>query len=213
MRKKIALFLATLMCVSLCACGNTDKSTEIRIEEDYTLENGDTKDVVIFISKKELKKHLKKVTLTKDNWKEYFGDYEYTEHIVETNTFGDVENEYDVVHKGFGGKKIVALNGVAFKFASYKTINEDGTESYVYAEEGEYFLEEMEYSSNRNRDNKMYGESECIDVIGEIIVLDLDINTLEGPSFAFCTPEGKHYMRGGPLGSSNMFDVFNKYFD
>ena len=61
MKKKLVLLLATLMCVSLCACGGSETSsgnnTDTKTEENGgSLSQGEEKEVEI----------------TMDNWQEYF---------------------------------------------------------------------------------------------------------------------------------------------
>ena len=219
MKKIISLLLVAMMCLSLCACGGSE-TTEIRIEENYEAKDGNTFDYVLYISTNEFKKHLKKVTLTKENWKEYFGDCEFTEHFVVRNAFGEIEEEYDNVYNGFGGEKIVALNNVAFKFSSMKRVNSDGVTEIIYPEGKDYFVVEMPRSFYDWRIEdpwsnglQPYEDSECIDVIGEIIVWDIDISTLSRPSFCLAKPNGKEIFWTTSIGDSYSWNMFIKYIE
>ena len=122
MKKIFILLLAITLCLSLTACGGKTDSTngnentakhDIYIEEG---ENGIT--YIVFPNSKVFSEYVVKVEITKDNWQKYFEDYEYTEHIVKTNDFGDIEEEYDAVNIGFGLKRnILGLTDtVSFKF-------------------------------------------------------------------------------------------------
>ena len=122
MKKMISIVLVALICLSLAACGgasgsngsnNSDTKHDIYIEKD---EDGITR--IVFPTSEVFSEHIVKVEITKDNWQDYFEDYEYTEHIVKTNDFGDIEEEYDAVSIGFGLKRnILGLaDEVSFKF-------------------------------------------------------------------------------------------------
>lgn len=212
MKKKMVLLLAVFICISLCACGGsvdnssgdgTDKTTndvnntseqieeqEIRIEQEDNI-------LVVYLSKKQFSDRLKKITLTKENWFEYFGDYERIEHRVETNDFGDIEKEFDIVQRGFGLKTdIVAFfEKASFKFAGVTVIETDD-EKHIYeigkdtyksydkngefvgeteCENREYYLVELTFPYYVAQ-NHWFEEYECIDVVGEIIILDLQFN-------------------------------------
>lgn len=130
MKKLIAVLLAAVMCFSLVACGggNNTSSTndngsaqqgaESNKDNIYLEEGENGLTYIVFPSSKVFSKYVVKVEITKDNWHEYFEDYEYTEHIVKTNNFGDIEEEYDEVRIGFGLKRnILGLTDtVSFKF-------------------------------------------------------------------------------------------------
>jgi len=135
MKKILALLLMAVMCLSLVACsgGNDTPSTndnsgaqqsaesgkEDTAKHDIYLEDGENGiTYIVFPGSKVFSEYVVKVEITKDNWHEYFEDYEYTEHIVKTNDFGDIEEEYDEVRIGFGLKRnILGLTDtVSFKF-------------------------------------------------------------------------------------------------
>ena len=80
MKKKLVLLLATLMCVSLCACGGNETSSGNNTDTK-TEENGG-----LFKTKKEIE-------ITMDNWQEYFeikavlNDFDF-----EKNAFDEIED-------------------------------------------------------------------------------------------------------------------------
>ena len=141
MKRWIALLLAAVMCFCTTACGtpnannnggtqqgagsNKDDTAKhnIHIKEG---ENGLT--YIVFPNSKVFSEYVVKVEITKDNWHEYFEDYEYTEHIVRTNAFGDIEEEYDAVHIGFGLKRnlLGLTDTVSFKFDGITDYNWSG---------------------------------------------------------------------------------------
>lgn len=223
MKKVMTLFLAVVMACSVCACGaeteNGAENDAIRVEQNYS-EPGlmmATVDYAIFATQKEMKNHLKRVTLTKDNWQEYFGDYEYTEHIVNKNSFGEIEEEYDVVHKGFGGGKVIALKDVAFKFSA---LTIDGTDNEkFYPEENDCFVVDMNRTAvEMNYNGKAcaltyFKAEDCIDATGEIIVCDLDINTLERPSLHWATPRGKLILTTSGIGDEYSWETFLSFME
>ncbi len=122
MKKILALLLAAVMCFSLAACGSqqgTESGKGDAAKHDIYLEEGENGlTYIVFPNSKVFSEYVVKVEITKDNWHEYFEDYEYTEHIVKTNAFGDIEEEYDEVRIGFGLKRnILGLaDTVSFKF-------------------------------------------------------------------------------------------------
>lgn len=81
----------------------------------------------LHISEKQFAACLEKIVLTADNWSQYFGDYQYTDHREEVNSFGEVENEYDYTYYVFGLKPeyMGAVKGVAFKFTGGKYMSEE----------------------------------------------------------------------------------------
>lgn len=66
MRKKIALFLATLMCISLCACGGSETSSSSLFKKEQEIE------------------------ITMDNWQEYFEEKEVIS--ASSNAFDELEH-------------------------------------------------------------------------------------------------------------------------
>ena len=122
MKKVIAIVLTALICLSLAACGgasgaNGNNDGEAK-QDIYIEKSEDGITYMVFPDSKTFDKYIVKIEITKDNWQEYFEDYEYTEHIVKTNAFGDIEEEYDAVSIGFGLKRnILGLaDEVSFKF-------------------------------------------------------------------------------------------------
>ncbi|MBQ8279297.1 MAG: hypothetical protein IJZ23_05600 [Roseburia sp.] len=203
MKKRIlSLLLVAIMACSICACGgsetsnndvNNDKQNNAseQTEEEIRIEEGEH-GLVVYLSRKQLKESLTKVTITKENWKEYFADYYYIEHVVQRNDFGDIESEGDILHCGFGIKRDICAvhKKVSFKFDGMTRLEGSGTAVYeagnnkvkIYDMNGE-FLKEKDCESKEyylaelsNYDGvtaSFYEEHECIDVLGEIIIIDL----------------------------------------
>lgn len=95
MKKKFVLVLATLMCVSLCACGgsaetNSGDKTNIQAENN-SVNNTDNKTEEsgkeIVISKEELATHSEYIELTTENFDDYIEIVE--EEIIEKDAFGE----------------------------------------------------------------------------------------------------------------------------
>ena len=104
MKKRIVVFLASLMCISLCACGGTESTggnntntqaesnsgsnTETNTEENSDFQRETTEEGYVIMSKKEFASYITKVELTTENWKEYIDIVEKT--TERKNKFGDV---------------------------------------------------------------------------------------------------------------------------
>lgn len=145
-RKLLCLLLAVVMSVSICSCGNANITNEDNIEkteqqsatenkgdEEKTIEQvSDTETepfemyveydennnpICLHITEEQLRNSITKVKVTTENWRDYFEDYDYVEHIENLNAFGDIESEYDEFFYGFRGKAgVFTDNPVAFKF-------------------------------------------------------------------------------------------------
>jgi len=94
MKKKLVLLLATLMCISLCACGGNESTSE---------NNTDTKtEENVFLSSS---KEGKEVEITMDNWQEYFEikavlkDFDFQRNAFDE--IEDLEIEYGDAGTGF----------------------------------------------------------------------------------------------------------------
>lgn len=116
MKKAVVLFLAVILCLSLASCikmpvATTDVDIYLETSEDGIVS-------VVFPNSRAFSRCISKVEITQENWSEYFEDYEYTEHIVKMNDFGDIEEEYDAVRIGFGLKRNIlgCVDNVSFKF-------------------------------------------------------------------------------------------------
>ena len=121
MKKLIALLLVLVMSLSLAACGGetTNPNSKVDANQNIYIEENEEGTVYLVVpDSKTLGECVERIEITKDNWNEYFEDYEYTEHIVRKNAFGDIEEEYDKVCIGFGLKRnILGLaDTVSFKF-------------------------------------------------------------------------------------------------
>lgn len=234
MKKIFIMLLTTVIFISLASCVKNETFKDVETlaetigevsadsegditeaaEEEIRIEEGESI-TVIYLTKEQIKESLTKVTLTKENWQDYFADYDYTEHIVRKNAFGDIEQEYDQRYCGFGIRRDICAvcNNVAFKFDGQTSIGYDGLTRVLeagsniikyYNENGElvderedesraYFLVEFK----RNIEivggamNPFYKDHNCLDVIGEIIVVNLPFDEPYYGFVEFRFPDGK----------------------
>ena len=142
MKKLAMVVLAIVLCMSLLACGGSDTSNPGK--EDPKQENqqhekdnvettqGEAQDEfgVRILTKEEALPYVTKVTLTMDNWKDYFANQTEPYHIKRTNEFGDVTMDLDFLYLWFGAtfehNDVVQLKDVAFKFSRYVEYYEEG---------------------------------------------------------------------------------------
>lgn len=261
------------MAFSVAACGsgpteqNNDKNTEqgtnnsdvaddTESQEEENVGNitmDDLKknsDGFYVVTEKQLASCLEKVTLTKENWNKYFGEYEET--IQEKNAFGDVEREYTRRVFGLKPEYHAVAKDVAFKFAGLKILtsfiygddrvryengyveclsdkinlyDKDGNfvaedtkdkffdysieYPYIYTVDTtqDYYIAQFSDESLRCRSdyNDIYfSDYECLDVMGEIIILHLPDELFEEKQVQF----GKWI--SSELGSED-FEDFNEY--
>lgn len=216
MKKKLVLILATLMCISLCACGGSEstsgdnkendstqnQTTETNTQSDKTIELSDLKlseDDYYIVTKEQLKYCLEKVTITKDNWNEYFGTT--LESVVEENGFGDVVEDKMVLSFGLKNNVYGAINTAGFKFNERVVLQLEDNE-WIYKEsklsDGKvnYYSLDKTLIQEINTDFGLeayvieYKDScilggvdchydDCIDAYGEIIVINLPIEVFE----------------------------------
>lgn len=106
MKKRLIVILATLMCISLCACGGNESTsgeigTENQTTQNETTENTEDgkpiegedytigEDGTIGISKKYCAENMTLVEITTENWKEYFQVVEETTKSIDS--FGELQ--------------------------------------------------------------------------------------------------------------------------
>ena len=106
MKKKLVLILATLVCISLCACGGSVKNQQLeKAEEDLLSQlteeqsRNDMDNVYkpsikqeesgkeIVISKEELETYSEYIELTTENWNDYFEIVD--EEFINKDIFGE----------------------------------------------------------------------------------------------------------------------------
>lgn len=208
-RKIFVLLIALVMCF-VCACGK-------KTEQEVTVKKGESDTTVVTISEEQLAERLEKVTLTTENWNEYFDDYEYTDHRVEKDASGEIVREYDVTYRGFGLKKelTAVYKSISFKFDGMTEIYKEDDGKCVYkagedkatlyhadgtvnkeitCDKQEYY--EAKIVSNGRKANEdyllgvqLFAEHECIEVVGELILYDLPIDS-SGDHITFEFPDG-----------------------
>lgn len=143
-----------------------DKDKDKQDDEELSVIDFDkverNSDGCVKLTKEQFAGLFEKVEITANNWKEYFGDYEFTQHGEELNSFGEVEREWEYTHYVFGLKQdyYADLSGVAFKFAGKKVITDYmyNLETYETTEGYWEFLPNEEiaygYDVNGNRVNE-----------------------------------------------------------
>ena len=199
MKKKIVLILAILMCISLCACGGSESTSN---SENKVVEQNDDKGAatennsevventeIIFselekngndiycISKAQAVANMEKVVLTTENWSQYFENHD----VVEKNQFGDVISESTVfsMKKGYLG---LTKEGVSLKFEvpKYDVITGEKLDE---VEESVYSFKKGELDYNISYYSKLDESAECIDAIGEMIVMKLPQELIDESMF------------------------------
>lgn len=149
MKKLIALLLAAVMCLYLCACGsketpNTNDNNEpsgnnsatngtVSDTDNDNAENGDTtteNPVLLYdhkgdpyINKMVLPDLVETIELTTENWHEYIKVYSYDTETVEKDAFGEiVSSEKNTWYKlGAGSERYHLFNGVAIELKDKAT--------------------------------------------------------------------------------------------
>ena len=206
MKKRILLLLAVVLCVSLCACGGSETTQTNQTSDEKITENENTNKAEnideakiefvepkggnegyykVYIPKEALEECSSIVSLTMDNWSDYFEDYEYTKCIVEENEFGD-KKETEVLLTGFGAKEgmiICEIEDVCFKI---KADNSDGyfiTYYEIQQEDGyiKHCLVDGVHMPINTMTGKL-GENVPLDVVGKILVfenLPIDISQID----------------------------------
>ena len=98
MKKILTLLLVIVMCLSFVACGG----------EKDVVSGFDGKPALNWDS---VGKHIERVELTVDNWKEYIKEYSYEVELVEKDAFGEITNseKVTVYRLGYGTEKYHSL--------------------------------------------------------------------------------------------------------
>ena len=214
MKKIVCLLLVAILSLLLCACGgdnvsnNQNGASENKEDKVSSFHIDDSGFICVSNLEEFCKEYVVRVEITKDNWKEYFGDYFEATHIVDKNDFGDVTNEYDQINAGFTLKdNIIALyDQVSFKFnglISYDSawrsydhyvIFRVGEETALYKYPTNEFIQylgegtivdcclvEVDMHKSYGSDYGVnVGDFECIDVIGTIYVVNLPKEVYSG---------------------------------
>ena len=106
MKKWMAILLVAVMCLSLAACGSSSGS------------GGGGRDVISgfdgspALNLNTVGKHITRVELTVDNWKEYIKEYSYTVEVVERDAFDEITKQETVTvyRLGYGTDKYHCLS-------------------------------------------------------------------------------------------------------
>ena len=105
MKKTIALLLTLVLCLSLCACGDSADAPNI------TGDNSNTDLSLIIYDKKgtpylnapKIAEFVETIELTTDNWMEYIKAYcySYEEEIIEKDAFGEIVSAETITHTNY----------------------------------------------------------------------------------------------------------------
>ena len=111
MKKRIALLLAAVLCVSLAACGKKDRETGVDGSRELSAVSAASAQDADETGGTEPQKQTIEVTL--DNWQEYFEIREYLESSIATNDFGEPTKYFYSVYTLFAVKEEWAENVVS----------------------------------------------------------------------------------------------------
>lgn len=106
MKKIFALLLAVVMCLSMAACGS-----EKDVVTGYEVSTGDATPA---LNLNVVNKHITRVELTVDNWRDYIKEYSYDVEIVEKDAFGEITKteQVTVYRLGYGTEKYYCLDAI-----------------------------------------------------------------------------------------------------
>ena len=119
MKKLVKVFLALVLGLTLVGC----QSDKPKMRVHYTSQS---ECILIFSSEEELKNRIQKVELTKDNWNEYFSDYNIYNYNDVKDEAGNTITEKSYTF-GFGLKfPVIAIyDQVSFKFDEVRVYESD----------------------------------------------------------------------------------------
>ena len=86
MKKKMICIMSAVLCLSLTACGGT-KSGNTESDSKVSEESSKTDSKEITVTTEELQGYLEEVTLTSDNWEDYFKVEDYS-YVAQDNSGG-----------------------------------------------------------------------------------------------------------------------------
>lgn len=123
MRRIFSLILALVLCLSLWACGETEKPENGGNTGDITNDAGtqeseteglvltDEEDGYRFINQERFHEIVEVVELTLDNWRDYIAVCSYTKETVEKDAFGEVisTQSQTIYELGVKGEKYYCL--------------------------------------------------------------------------------------------------------
>ena len=103
MRKALSLILVLVMCLSLCACGDSANTP------GTTGDNNTDASLIIYNKKgtpylnaRKIAEFIETIELTTDNWKEYIKVYSYEEEKVVKDAFGEIVSTETITHNQLG---------------------------------------------------------------------------------------------------------------
>ena len=115
MRKRIALLLAAVLCVSLAACGEKDGEAGADGPQEPSAASAASAQDADGTDDKAQTKQTVEVTL--DNWQEYFEIHEYLEGFVSTNAFDEATSSIYFFYTVFQLKNEFAENLISYDVA------------------------------------------------------------------------------------------------
>ena len=104
MKKALSLILALVMCLSLCACGDsadTPSTTDDNNNTDVSLIIYDKKGTPCLNARK-IDEFVETIELTTDNWREYIKVYSYEVEKVKKDAFGEIVSTETITYNQLG---------------------------------------------------------------------------------------------------------------
>lgn len=170
MRKMLCLLLAFILCLSLCACGETEKPDGDSTTGDMTPDEGtnetkgeamvlrDEENGYSFINQARFHELVEEVELTTENWLDYLEVYSYTEEKVEKDAFGEIVSTDTSTYYTLGAKnnRYYHLRRFVIEWKDKAT--------------GELEIHEGEIVEKENFDLEQY---ECTRIKGTLYLIDI----------------------------------------
>lgn len=121
MKRLVALILALVLCFSLVACGNDDDDRKSSGKSNRTSGKNEVvtaHDGTPALNLDSVDKHITRVELTLDNWKDYVREYSYEVEVIERDAFDEIVSEETVTvyRLGYGTDRYYCLSAtIEFK--------------------------------------------------------------------------------------------------
>lgn len=115
MKKALSLLLAFVLCLSLCACGDS-QDTQLQLPDNGNSENSSTSQseeplIIEYISsgkpiinRKRFSELIEMVELTTENWTDYIEVCSYTKKTIIRDAFGEITSEETKICYELGAK-------------------------------------------------------------------------------------------------------------
>lgn len=110
MKRLLILLFATILCLSIAACSNVKiVSGGKDVVTGYEVGTGNATPA---LNLNVVNKHISRVELTVDNWRDYIKEYSYDVEIVEKDAFGEIVKAENITiyRLGYGTEKYYCLS-------------------------------------------------------------------------------------------------------